>query len=267
MTIAVGVTSFNRPEYLEKCLKALVKQLGNTVDHFYVYNDGSDTKHRGAYARSYKPLERHMHETSDLHSFVMAPAENKGVAVAKNMLLKQMLKDGADWCFLCEDDIIIKSPEAVTSYIAAAESSNFQHLSFAHHGPANAGGPVRTDDVLGYYPHSVGAWCLYSAKALDDVGMFDENFVCAWEHVELTLRLAQAGYTSGAYEYADVMGSSKWLAEIPGSIEKSSIRPRDDWQRNIRDGLQYWHDNKPETFELLFGSGLMLENYAKQVLR
>jgi hypothetical protein len=177
-----------------------------------------------------------------------------------------MLAAGADWLFLCEDDLIVQSPDAIRGYLSAAATSGMHHLSFAHHGPANAGGAVEVDETISYYPHSIGAWCLYSRESLETVGLFDESFNCAWEHVELSLRLARAGFTSGAYRYADATGSQDWISEIPGSIEKSSIRPRPDWQANIRNGLIYWRDAKPDTFGDLFGEGTMLHDYASRVI-
>ena len=91
--------------------------------------------------------------------------------------------------------------------------------------------------------------------------MLDENLRNAWEHVEQTLRIG-----TEPYRYPDVIGSANWLQEQPNSIEKSSIRPRPDWQQNIRDGLRYWADNKPDTFKSLFGEGQPLHQYANSIL-
>lgn len=263
MKIALGITTWNRPEYAEKCIKAAVKQLDGVVDAFYVHNDGSDAKYKGSYSRAYKALM-----ATDRGS-VQLDSENHGVAHAKNALLQAMLDDGADWLFLCEDDIRILSPDAVNGYISVCESGNFQHLSFAHHGPANVGGPVDvSDDGVSYYPHSIGAWTVFSRECLETVGLFDEHFVCAWEHVEHEMRLIQAGFCgdAAAFKFPDATGSEKWLSEMPGSIDKSSIRPRPDWKRNIRDGLIYWRDNLPETFDPMFGEDSFLHGYAQGIL-
>jgi hypothetical protein len=177
-----------------------------------------------------------------------------------------MLETDAEWLILAEDDILVTSPEAVTGYIRAAESASFHHLSYAHHGPANDGIVPETEGLVSFYPHSIGAWCLYSRECLESVGLFDEHFHNAWEHVELTLRLARAGFTSGSYRFADAAGSEGWLQELPNSIEKSSIRPRPDWQSSIVNGLRYWQDNKPDTFSDLFGEDKPLHAYAMRLL-
>ena len=257
MSVSIGVTTFNRPEYLRKCLRAIQQYVAPLCDSIYIHNDGSDKKFHAEYQRAYARLPGAIIQDSPV---------NEGVAKSKNHLLRSMLESGSTWLLLCEDDILVKSPEAVTAYVAACEDSGLDHLSFALHGPANQGGPVRADDTLAYYPHSIGAWCIYSRRCLEDVGLFNENLHNAWEHVELSLRLARAGYTTGAYEYADVVHSERFLTEIPGSIEKSSIRPRSDWQSSIRNGLQYWAENMPDTFDDLFGEGKPLHQYAMSII-
>ena len=259
MRVAVGIATYNRPDMLEKTAKAATKHLEGVVDRWYVYNDGSDPKHAGSYKRAYKPLEA-------VGARVIDCPQNGGVAHAKNELLRWMLGDGADWLFLLEDDIRVLDPRAVTGYIEACEYSGLEHLMFAHHGIGNVGGPLDSDGLVSFYEHAIGAWCVYSARAIEKVGFFDERLVNAWEHVEHSLRLAVAGFTTGPYRWGDATGSQDWLTEVPGSIDKSSIRPRADWHRNIVNGLDYWRAAKPDTFNLMFGPGTRLEGWANQLL-
>ena len=260
MTIGIGVTTHNRPEFAEKCLKSILSHCGDIADLILVYNDGSDQRHSGAYERAFKKLPP---ET------VISSPENHGVAYAKNRLLERMLDADCEWVFLCEDDLKILAPQAVTEYVRVCEKHNLHHLSFAHHGPANIEGALEViDGNIAYYPHSIGAWTIFSRECLEKVGLLDENFHNAWEHVEHELRLTQAGYMPGSavHRFPDVVGSEYWITEQQGSIEKSSIRPRSDWSDNIRNGLIYWRDNKPETYDLLFGSGTPLEAYAQSII-
>ena len=255
--IALGICTYNRPQFLEKTAKAVAKSFGDRYP-VYVYNDGSDLKHTGAYKRAYKGLPAKAHLLGGI---------NGGVAHAKNRLLTRMLEDGHDWLVISEDDIAPRTPDAIEHYVRACDVSGLHHLAFAHHGPANAEGPVVRDGLIEYFPHAVGAWCIYSRECLEKVGLFDENFVNAWEHVEHTLRIAEAGYTSGAYRFADATGSAEHVRELPGSINSSVIRPRSDWSANIVAGMAYWHRERPSTWAELFGPGTPLEGYAAQLLR
>lgn len=258
VTIALGICTYNRPAFFEKTAKAVARQFGGRYE-VYVYDDGSDPKHRGSYARAYRALP-------EAHLGVGEP--NRGVAFAKNRLLEQMLAGGAEWLVLCEDDIVPLSPHAIELYVEAAEASGLEHLSFAHHGPANAHGAVSVDlpHKVAFYTHAVGAWCLYSRRCLEVAGLFDEHFVNAWEHVEHTLRLAEAGFTSGAYRFADAWGSERHVGELPRAIDTSVIRPRPDWRLNIVEGMAYWRDAHPATWLEMFGPGKPLEAYAAGVL-
>src|SRR5690606_16684073 len=122
--------------------------------------------------------------------------KNRGVAHAKNWLMRKLLREGCDYIFLLEDDLIIKSPKAVFGYIKVAEETGISHLMFAHHGPMNKGKAIHSDpNGIELFPHCVGAWCFYTREALEDVGLMDEIFKNAWEHVEHTHRLSVAGYT------------------------------------------------------------------------
>ena len=185
--------------------------------------------------------------------------EHQGVGRAKNTLLRQGLKSGADWLFIMEDDVVPQSPEAITGYIAAAKASGWEHLSFAHHGPANLGGPMGTDETgaVSYYPHYVGAFCLYSRRSIEACGLFDEHFINSWDHVEHTLRLSLSGFHPMPLEKyqllaADATGSEKWLEEIPESIENTSIPHTEQWQADRTRGRAYWKATYPESFYLVF---------------
>lgn len=258
-SIMVGITTWNRPSMLDKTIRAVRDTVAPMCDQVLIHDDCSDPKYHGEYQRAFKRMSSAMLQLDDA---------NHGVAHSKNALLTQMLDDGADYLFLLEDDVTPLHEDAVLRYVEASEASGIHHFSFAHHGKANVGGPVVTTRYAEFYPHSVGAWTMFTRECLDAVGLFDENFHQAWEHVEHELRLIRAGYMPGSdvHKFPDVVGSASLLREIPNSIEKSSIRPRSDWQSNIRDGLIYWRDNKPETFAMLFGDDMPLHNYAMGII-
>ena len=77
MKIGLGVTTYNRPDYLKQCLEG-IKNVKDEVDTIWVYNDASTKKYDvdfPDYVQYYKAKK------------------NKGVATAKNWLLKQMIKE------------------------------------------------------------------------------------------------------------------------------------------------------------------------------
>ncbi|MCZ2130574.1 MAG: glycosyltransferase family 2 protein [Bacteroidia bacterium] len=234
MKIGVGITTYNRPDYFRQSFKAAIEKLSKVVDVWCVYDDGS--------SQGVKEYDEIFDEIVSKYPFVQIfrPRANGGVAKAKNTLLKHMMSANCDYMFLLEDDIIIKDEKAVTGYIQAAKKSGFTHLCFAYHGPMNQAGPLYSDQWLEYHGASIGAWCMFTKEIIDTVGYFDENFTNAWEHCEFTKRIGDYGFCPPFGLFIDATGSKDWLKEIPGSIEKSAIRPRKDWQENIDKGLKYW---------------------------
>jgi len=185
--------------------------------------------------------------------------EHQGVGQSKNKLLLMALESEANWFFIMEDDIIVQSYEAITGYIAAAKASGWEHLAFAHHGLANAGGPIGQDNsgMVSFFPHYVGAFCLYSRRSIETCGFFDEAFVNSWDHVEHTLRLSLAGFhplppEPYALRAADATGSENWLREIPGSIENTSIPHTEQWIADRLRGRQHWKATYPQSYALVF---------------
>ncbi len=236
-TVGVGIVTYNRPRFFEQVIAGALEHLA-PIATLHVYNDGSSPNE--AYREIFSRLPPSVH--------VVDAPQNLGVAKAKNALLRAMM--GFDYLFLLEDDIVPLSSAVVVEYVKASRRSGLEHLSFAHHGPANAGGRVGVSGWVEYYPNAIGAWCMYTRRSLERVGLFDENFRNAWEHCEHTHRLALAGFTSPFWRFADVRGSKQWFREIPQALESSTIRTNPSWTKNMRDGLLYWSKKDPEHFPL-----------------
>jgi hypothetical protein len=199
-------------------------------------------------------IQKHLSSHLGGPVIVSEDTDGRGVAWSKNRVLVDMMESGCDWLFVCEDDIIVQSPEAVTGYIGACQASGFDHLNFHAHGPANPASSARIAycPQVTFWPNMVGAWSVYSRHSIEMAGLMDERFVNAWEHCEHTQRLATLGFTSKWPNNADATGSEMWLAEIPGSIANSSIRCRDDWQANIEEGRKHWVNAYPDTYRRVF---------------
>lgn len=256
MKVGVGICTYNRPEFLKQSIEGVKKHLMDVADVILLYNDGS-SKGKKEYAKIYENLpEKIVYKNA---------TKNKGVAHAKNWLLKKMLDAGCDYLFILEDDIIIKSPKAVTEYVRLSNESGIEHFQFVHHGNANEGKLVLSDKGIDLYRNPVGAWCMYTRRVLETVGLFDERYMNAWEHVEHSWLIANAGYTTpwGA-SVCDLTKSRDYLKEIPNSIENSSIRPRGDFLANSINGLILWKQKYPRQFPLEHILSGLLKEEAKE---
>jgi len=230
--IGFGIVTYNRPKYLQKVWKEVQNNVLPFVDEVVVYNDGSTV--------DYKRLFTKMSQVKGVA--IIDSKSNHGVAHAKNEILKHLMAKGCDYIFVMEDDILPISRKVIPTYLAAYKMTGVDHMMFAHHGPAN----THAVDVQGpivWWPSCVGAFTFYTREILEKVGLMDENFKNAWEHVEHSWRILKFHNVPYGY-WPDVLDSETMLKEIPGSIDKSSIGGQEsvDRLRVIVDGLLYWKE-------------------------
>lgn len=231
--IGLSVITYNRPHYLQECLYSLDKNSwGGAVVKLVTVDEEFSSK--------YDFLLKYAEDNPDV---TISFAPNGGVAKAKNRALQSMLNRGCTDLFLMEDDILMKSFLTCNHYRQAAKERGLHHMNFALHGPMNKGKAKimkwHGRSVV-VYPDCVGAFSYYTRECIEKVGLLDENFKNAWEHVEHSWRIAEAGMTTPFWYFVDCPGSETLLEEIPGSIDESSIRVRPDWAENIQKGYQYW---------------------------
>jgi len=250
--IGVGIVTCNRPNFFIKCFNAIPNDL-----ELVVINDGADFE-------DVKKLQ-------DKRSFTYVHNKvNLGVGKSKNILLKTLIQKECNHLFLIEDDIIVKDKNVFNEYIKARNVTGIQHFNFGYHGPANkngiSGGKPTPRYVIDYGEikiainfNSVGAFCYYTKEALDKVGMIDEEYTNAFEHVDHDYRLFKAGFYTPYWNFADIANSCDYLDEIECSEKSSAIRPRSDWRENIQKGaeifrkrhgyLPAWNGAVPDTSE------------------
>lgn len=125
-------------------------------------------------------------------------------------------------------------------------------MMFAYHGPANKGGlsggrplPRKIIDYgeikISLNQHCVGAFCFYTRKCLEDVGLNDENYTNAFEHVDHSYALAKKGYSTPYWWWSDLANSLDYINEQACSEVSSSIKPRNDWSSNIQKSAEYFY--------------------------
>lgn len=229
--IGVGIITCNRPKFFLKCFKSIP----NNVE-LVVVNDGAD----------FEDIDK-LKKTRDftyIHN-----AQNQGVGKTKNKALRHLLDNDCEHIFIIEDDIFVKNPDVFTKYIEAREVTGIQHFNFGYHGPANknniSGGVPNPKFIVDYgsvkiaiNAHSVGAFSYYTREVLEKVGLIDEEYLNAFEHVDHDYRIYKAGYTTPYWNFPDLANSTDFLDEIECSEKSSSIRPRQDWRDNINKGVE-----------------------------
>lgn len=246
--IFVGIVTCNRLDFFQKCYNSV--KTANNVDIIAVVNDG----------KTPVPL--------DPGTEYIEHKENKGVGVSKNDLLKLALSNPkVEHIFLLEDDMIVKDPDVFNTYVKAAKKSGIYHLNYGPGSPFNRKQDFQFDlhnrhdckhDTelapklkvdygdgveLWFYEHSVAMLSYFHRSVLEEVGIHDERFFNAWEHVDLTYRIIKAGHHPQFWYFADVANSDKLISEAPGAIEDSSIaKDTKQWEKNVYNGREIYKE-------------------------
>lgn len=232
----IGIVTCNRPNFFELCYKYASKC--SNIDFIGVVNDGQ---------------QEIVIPQSNIPTEYIKNSSNIGVGRSKNELFRMALsKPDIRHIFIVEDDIIVKDQKVLDLYIKASKITGIEHFMFGYHGPANRNGlskgapsPKYVIDYgtikLAINMHSVGAFCYYSRNVLEKVGLIDEEYLNAFEHVDHDYRIAKAGYTTPYWNWPDLADSYEYIDEIECSERSSSIRPRNDWMDNIKKGAQLFY--------------------------
>lgn len=212
--IGVGVVTFNRPSFFKECINSIPE-----VDTLIVVNDGSDYPDN-IYPANIKKLIEHQ--------------TNKGVGAAKNQAIKYLMKEGCDHIFLCEDDIKITNQNILEKYIIARDVTGISHFNFGYHGPLNKdtkGTPspkyiahYHNDVSIALNTHLCGALSYYQRQVIEKVGLLDERFRNAFEHIDYTYRIIKAGYHPPFWWFADVADSHNYIKDLDPNLARSVIR-------------------------------------------
>lgn len=252
--IGIGVITCNRQSFYEKCIASIAEC---DLDEIVTISDGDP------------------YTLDKTHGDFIQHDTNKGVGVSKNDALRFLLEKDCEHIFLIEDDIFIMHTDVCKMYVDAAKESGIWHMMFGYHGPANKTkeGKQPHPKMVMQYPsglklafnhHCVGAFCYYHKNILDHIGLMDETYKNAWEHVDHSLQIVKAGLLPGYWWWPDLANSYDLLSEQACSEENSVIRwadaeqkiPKQDWEDNIYAGAMhfekkhgYFPGNIPDTDE------------------
>lgn len=217
----------------ERLMKSLPQ---NKIDELVVVNDGKEI------------------DASNCESATLYNTQGSGVGNAKNKALQHLIDADCKYIFLIEDDMLILRDDIFDAYIEASKLTGIQHFLFGYHGPANkngvSGGPPVPRTVIEYptgikialNQHCVGAFCMYTKKSLQDVGLFDAKFHNAFEHVHHSYLLCKKNYCVNYWWWPDLANSLEYIQEQACSEHNSSIRPRNDWKENIQKGFERFYE-------------------------
>ena len=263
--VGLGVITCNRPDYLKQCLDSLDSAC---YDILFVINDGDKLA---------KNIEKLIASKKGLLSH---NEKNLGVAKTKNKALSLLLENGCDYLFLIEDDMIVKDNSVFEQYIFASEVTGIQHFNYGPGSPFNRKQTIQNYDlhnrhlldekselnpklVVSYkhgvdvalYEHTVAMFSFFTKKAIQEVGLFPEEYDRCWEHVDHTYQIIKADMHPQFWWFADIPNSDEFLEEAPEAIKNSSIaKDKNEWMQRVLEGREIYknkhghYPNQPPIF-------------------
>jgi GT2 family glycosyltransferase len=248
--VGVGIITCNRVDYLKTLLNSLIP-CEDQIDELVVVNDGDPANSLGL---------------SHKHSAWLDNLANIGVGKSKNKAMKHLLERGCDYIFIIEDDMVILDPTVFNKYIEAHKKSGIHHFNYGPGSPFNRKQTIQNFDLhnrhllnqhsepnpkliveysrdvkIALYEHTVAMFSFFTREVLEEVGLIDEEFYNAWEHVDHTYRIIKAGMHPPFWWFADIYDSHKCLTEAPGAIDNSSIANKSEqWEKNVYGGREIY---------------------------
>jgi GT2 family glycosyltransferase len=235
--IGLGIITCQPRKSFDKCFDFW----HHMVDYVVVVNDGKDFDYN--WNSNFRSL--YISKIPETTLIYHHNNKNLGVGKSKNIAIKQLLNQGCDHIFLMEDDIYIKDNSVFRKYIEASKATGIQHFNFSQHGIMNKtfdglSNPnprmiVKYGDIqVPLYPHCVGAFSYFSRKCLETVGLMDEEYYNACEHMDQTLEIIKAGMHPPFWFFADIENSWKYLGDEPWSLQQSTISSKSDHTEVMR---------------------------------
>lgn len=255
--IGIAIITCNRTHLFKRCISSIPKP-----DKMIIINDGTNIHH--SFFPSYADE-------------VIQHKKNLGVGKSKNEGIRFLLKNGCEHIFLCEDDIMIKNNDIYNKYIQTAKKTGIYHLNFAYHGDGNKdinGNPVARKivpdeegkELLSLNKNLLGAFSYYHSGLFEKVGLIDEQFFNAWEHVDHTYQIIKAGFHPPFWWFADIANSDSYIEDLDVDHSKSIIRKKGlFWKLNLfrntrrfktKNGIEPY--NIPDTPEKIVDQELLI---------
>jgi GT2 family glycosyltransferase len=250
--IGVGLITCDRPDFFKKSLASLKNNYDLTI---VVVDDG---------------LNAVIDETCEVSG--IKTTGKIGVGASKNKALKFLIEAECEHIFLMEDDIEITNSEVFNFYIKTAKETGVKHLNFALHGNHNldlARNPIKRKIInypssakIALYPNILGAFSYYHIDVLNSMGLMDEQFYNALEHVDHTYQIIKAGYHPPFRWFADIEGSENYLKDVVPDHQESKIRSQEDFMKNFMKNHERFM--KKNGFSVLAGIGTPENEYTEE---
>jgi len=219
--IGIGLITYNREEKFNRVLSSIkLDQIG----HIVAVKDGG---------KSFYNELPYTDQKVEFHQL----KENIGVGRCKNFILENLLQKGCEHIFLLEDDCLVKDNNVWDYCVSFAEESGLLHFNwndYRHGRFATA----EFDKHKAALCHNTEASFSYFHKTfLEDI-RFDENYMNAWEHIDIELQGEKKGFLPPFRWFVSPSDLNLYLEDIDSN--DSSITNRENYHERVINGHHYF---------------------------
>ena len=239
MSIGIGITTRNRPECLEACLRHF-KEFGYG-DKIVVIDDNSELRQ----------VNKIVAESFGINVIYKFSNSRLGVSKAKNACLWE-LRD-CEHVFLFDDDSWPQSHNWAETWIKINEANDVGHSMFnvtaeaelelnpAFRAVVRPVAEIGTNEMkMVAFSNCFGVMLYFNRKCLDVIGGFisDTPYLYGYEHAQISERAGSAGFTQG-HRYITPLIASELIYSIDITYCMLKILPyfNIDWIGNFRSSV------------------------------
>jgi GT2 family glycosyltransferase len=222
--IGIGVITYNREESFKNVINA-IKDI-DYLDEIIII------KHQDKPYKKYHP-KTFVNDKIKYKNVI----NDLGVASVKNAAMKELLNKKCDHIFTIEDDLEVIDKNVFKYYIDAAKKNNIDHLNFCH----TLKNSLCNINGLSFYGNLCGVFQYFTRRGLDIVGLMDERYINALEHVEHSYRFHLMGLTAPKFHiFPDIENSVKCFKFKEDN--ETSIIKTDEYHKNLINAFKYFYE-------------------------
>ena len=221
--IGIGVITYDREEKFNRVLSSIELPF---VGRIVAVKDGGKPPYKNL---PYKDQHYEFHQMT----------ENIGVGRCKNFLINQLLEKGCEDIFLLEDDCLVKDNGVWEYCLSFRKESGLLHFNWNDYRYPRFSTAIFHKHKAALCHNTEGSFSYFHKKFLEEI-RFDENYINAWEHIDIEIQGEKKGFLPPFRTFVSPAELGNYLEDIDSN--DSSITGRENYTERVINGHHYFEN-------------------------